>query len=556
MTTVAEYVIDRLAELGIDCAFGVPGDFSFPFDDAIDASDRVQWIVCANELNAAYAADGYARIKGAAILSTTYGVGELSALNGVMGSKAHRLPVFHIVGSPSTRVQKKGLITHHTLGNGVYNNFAGLSASAACVVANLTPENTIAEMERVIKEAFLHSAPAYITVPMDLGLMPVMGERPEKLVTRADCQQGISIQGELDAAVSCILDKLASAKTAVALPTGFLATRGLQSLCESFLNKVNLPFATTPMDKGVLSEAHPSYLGLYAGAGSVPESLKDWVESADVVLDIGGVVFLDFNTTIWTSSIDQDRLITIGDQFVRVGQKIFTGIAMGDVLQKLVDKASFKGTPNPQLGYPESSITDSSEKFVCSSDFYPRLRSLLKPDDVLVGETGTCLLHMNKLRLPDRVGFQNQTLWGSIGWATPATLGISLANQSGRTILVTGDGAHQLTANEIGTMGRYGINPIIFVLNNGIYGVEDELSELGHVYDDLAAWQFHQLPAAMGCGKWFTARCATIEALDAAIAHADSFDGACYIEVMIPASESKPLPEQIKQSLYQTKTPT
>lgn len=121
---------------------------------------------------------------------------------------------------------------------------------------------------------------------------------------------------------------------------------------------------------------------------------------------------------------------------------------------------------------------------------------------------------------------------------------------------MTGDGAHQLTANEIGTMGRYGINPIIFVLNNGIYGVEDVLSELGHVYDDLAAWQFHQLPAAMGCGKWFTARCATIEALDAAIAHADSFDGACYIEVMIPASESKPLPEQIKQSLYQTKTPT
>lgn len=555
MATVAEYVIDRLAELGIDCAFGVPGDFSFPFDDAIDASDRVKWVVCANELNAAYAADGYARIKGAAILSTTYGVGELSALNGVMGAKAHRLPVFHIVGSPSTRVQKNGLITHHTLGDGVYNNFAGLSASAACVVANLTPENTIAEMERVIKEAFIHSAPAYITVPMDLGLMPVIGQRPEKLVTRADCQQNVSVQGELDAAVSCILNKLAVAKTAVALPTSFLATRGLQTLSEAFLSKVNLPFATTPMDKGVLSEAHPNYLGLYAGVGSAPETLKDWVESADLVLDIGGVVFLDFNTTIWTSAIDQDKIITIGDNYVRVGQQIFTGIAIGDVLQKLNDKAVPHNIKNPQLGYPEGPVTNSSEQLVTSSDFYPRLSRLLKSEDVLVGETGTCLLHMNKLRLPDRVGFQNQTLWGSIGWATPATLGISLANPSGRTILVTGDGAHQLTANEIGTMGRYGINPIIFVLNNGIYGVEDVLSELGHAYDDLAAWQFHQLPAAMGCGKWFTARCATVESLDAAIAHAKSFDGACYIEVMIPASESQPLPEQVKQSLYQTKTP-
>lgn len=555
MTTVAEYVIDRLAELGIDCAFGVPGDFSFPFDDAIDANDRVQWVVCANELNAAYAADGYARIKGAAILSTTYGVGELSALNGVMGSKAHRLPVFHIVGAPSTRVQRQGLLTHHTLGDGVFNNFAGLSAAATCVVANLTPENTIAEMERVIKEAFHHSAPAYITVPMDLGLMPVIGQPPEHLVTRASCQQEISVQGELDAAVTCILEKLACAETAVALPTAFLATRDLQGLCESFLSKVDMPFATTPMDKGVLPESHDNYLGLYAGAGSVPEALKSWVEHADVVLDIGGVVFLDFNTTLWTSTIDEDRIITIGDHYVRVGKRIFTGISMGDVLRELNAKAVPHRFKKPTLGYPEHALVGDPEAPVTSDAFYPRLQRLLKPGDVLVGETGTCLLHLNKLRLPAGVGFQNQTLWGSIGWATPAALGTSLANPSGRTVLVTGDGAHQLTANEIGTMGRYGVKPIIFVLNNGIYGVEDVLSELGHVYDDLAAWKFHLLPQAMGCKHWFTAKASTIGALDAAMKQAESFDGACYIEVMIPASESQPLPEQVRQSLYQTQTP-
>jgi len=179
MPTVAEYVVDRLADLGIDRAFGVPGDYSFPFDDALDASARVQWIVCANELNAAYAADGYARIKGAALLSTTYGVGELSALNGVMGARAQRLPVFHIVGAPSTRIQRQGLITHHTLGDGVFGNFAHLSAAAACVVAHLTPDNVIAEMERVIREAFRQSAPAYITVPMDLARMPVIGTAPQ-----------------------------------------------------------------------------------------------------------------------------------------------------------------------------------------------------------------------------------------------------------------------------------------------------------------------------------------------------------------------------------------
>ncbi|MEN9944130.1 MAG: hypothetical protein RLY18_88, partial [Pseudomonadota bacterium] len=174
--SVAEYVLNRLADLGVDRVFGVPGDYSFPFDDAIEACDRVEWIVCANELNAAYAADGYARIQGAAILSTTYGVGELSAINGVMGAKAQRLPIFHIVGAPSTQIQHQGLITHHTLGDGVYNNFRYLSEAACCVSAYLTPDNAITEMERVIREALRLSAPAYITVPMDLAKMPVIGE--------------------------------------------------------------------------------------------------------------------------------------------------------------------------------------------------------------------------------------------------------------------------------------------------------------------------------------------------------------------------------------------
>jgi indolepyruvate decarboxylase len=106
--TVAEYVVERLAALGIEHVFGVPGDYAFPFDNAIEASDRVSWVGNAHELNAAYAADGYARIRGAAILCTTYAVGELSALNGVMGSYAERLPVFTWSGSRAAGCSARG----------------------------------------------------------------------------------------------------------------------------------------------------------------------------------------------------------------------------------------------------------------------------------------------------------------------------------------------------------------------------------------------------------------------------------------------------------------
>jgi TPP-dependent 2-oxoacid decarboxylase len=59
----------------------------------------LKWLGACNELNAAYAADGYARIKGKpAALVTTYAVGELSAMNGVGGAYAEHAGMIHIVG--------------------------------------------------------------------------------------------------------------------------------------------------------------------------------------------------------------------------------------------------------------------------------------------------------------------------------------------------------------------------------------------------------------------------------------------------------------------------
>ena len=157
---VADYIVQRLAEEGINHCFGVAGDYLFPVCDAVERNTKVKWIGCANELNASYAADGYARIRGAAMLATTYGVGEMSALNGVMGAKAERSLVFHVVGMPSYQNQRLGKIAHHTLGDGVFGNFIEISAKAACCHAVINPDNCVIEMERVIAEARRQNQPA------------------------------------------------------------------------------------------------------------------------------------------------------------------------------------------------------------------------------------------------------------------------------------------------------------------------------------------------------------------------------------------------------------
>lgn len=551
--TVVQYIINRFADLGIDHAFGVPGDYSFPIDDAIEFSGRMKWVVCANELNASYAADGYARRRGAALLTTTYAVGELSAVNGVMGAKAHRVPIFHLVGAPSTRIQKQRLITHHTLGDGVFGNFFDISAACCCVSAKITPDNVIDEMERVIRDAFRLSQPAFLQVPQDYALMPVQGT-PVKGKRMPQVFRGKSNPAEVKAAVRAIVARLKKAKRPLAMPSFQVKRYHAQKELLSFLQRTGMPFTLTNMDKGVVDESHPQYLGLFAGESSAPASVAKSVLSADLILCLGEVLEEDFNVGSWSASLNPSRKITIGPDYVQIGSTLFTSCMLADVLAALARSAPKAGKRNHPKPKPLPLVGDSHETLTTEA-FYPRLQRFLQDGDTLVAEGGSCMFPCASLLLPKGVSYEGQILWASIGWATPTTLGVSIAQPKGRTILVSGDGAHQLTANEIGVMGRYGINPIMIILNNGIYGVEDVLSERGHVYDDLAGWNYHTLPAAMGCRDWFCTRVETVGDLESALEEARQHRGGCYLELMIPESESQPEAKSITERLYKSHTP-
>ena len=265
--SVARYLINRLSALGIDQVFGVPGDYAFPIDDAIEDNPDVHWVVCANELNAAYAADGYARVRGAAIMTTTYGVGELCTLGALMGARAHRLPVFHLVGMPSLRIQRQHRVTHHSLGDGVYGNFIPIAASVACVHTQLTADNAVDEIERVIREALRQSAPAYILLPEDQAHLPLLGT-PIDGKPLCQIKRQLSAPAELEAAVAALADAVNQSRRPVVMPTALLQRYGVAKEAEELLRKTGLPFATTPMDKAVVSEALQGFLGVYLGMAS------------------------------------------------------------------------------------------------------------------------------------------------------------------------------------------------------------------------------------------------------------------------------------------------
>jgi indolepyruvate decarboxylase len=523
--TVADYIVRRLAREGITDCFGVAGDFAFKLCDAVARSEAIRWIGCSNELDAAYAADGYARVRGCSMLLTTYAVGELSALNGVMGAKAERSCVFHLVGMPTMRHQRVRKIIHHTLGDGEFQNFANLSAQAACVSAVITPDNCAHEMERLIATARAESRPAYILVASDYAVTPVTGSAPTPYPKPASGP-------DLAKSVAAIAEWIEAARSLAVLPAYTVSRFKLQHSLRALIEAMGCPFAAMAMDKGVLSEAHPQFVGIYAGAASSPAVLEA-VEGADLVIDAGGVCFHDINTSAYSSRIPPERLVTIGVDHVRIGDRIYNPVRIGDVFEMLARSvrkdfgyaAPPRVTPAKPGGQPNDPITAAA--------LYPRYRDFLNPSDQIVIENGSSTSGIVPLPLPDGAEVHSQTLWGSIGWATGAALGIALADPSRRTVLFTGEGSHQLTAVDVGTMGRNGLKPVIFVLNNEGYMVERALeANPDWVYNDLAPWNYHALPAALGCRGWFTAKVATLGELDAALARAAKGESASYIEVV------------------------
>ena len=524
VVSVADYIVDRLAAEGIEHCFGVAGDYAFPMCNAVDGSAKMKWIGCSNELNASYAADGYARVRGAAMLVTTYGVGELSAINGVMGAKAERSLVFHVVGMPSYQNQRVHKIAHHTLGDGVFGNFVTLSARAACCHAVINPENCVVEMERVIAEARRNNQPAYIAVPSDYALSPIASADVKPIVPRSN-------EAALKKAMAIIVGRVNKAKSVVAFPAFTVSRLGLQKQAQDAIEALGCPFVTTLMEKCLIDEGHPQFAGMYVGAVSEPKT-RQIVESADVVLDLGGVNLNDITTAAYSGRLDLSRFITVGLEDVRIGDEIIANVRIADILSELAklktSSAPYRGKPQglaPVSGNPSDKITMAA--------LYPRYAAFLRAGDTVVLETGSSSLGMTPTILPDGVRVQAQVLWGSIGWATAAALGIALADPNRRTILITGEGSHQLTANDIGAMGRFGANVIVFVLNNGGYLIERALEENPDwTYNDLAPWNYAELPKALGCADWVTARVSTLGELDEAMKSARASKSGAYIEIM------------------------
>ncbi len=524
-TTVADYLIQQLSKLGIEEIFGLPGDFNFEIVEAIEKSDKINWIGSTNELNAAYAADGYARIKGFGAVVTTFGVGELSAINAIAGSMAENVPVVKIVGIPKTEHIKNNVRLHHNLFDVDYRAFERAYSNVVETTAFLDQHNAKSEIDRIINTLVQKKRPVYVAIPMDVSLAEI--ENDGEIVNLK------SDENVLKKAVEEILSEIEKSQKPAVLADILAKRYDAKKEINDFLSKTKIPSCAFARGIDVIETSAKNYLGIYVGSKE-NKICYDYLNSSDCIIAFGPAIS-DLNTFGFDFKFDLEKHIIINPTCVFVRGKKYENILIKDIAKSLGEKTGYVFEKNleREYFYPKTKIEKTEP--LTSDYIYPRLSEFLENDDILITEVGLAPLGSLAMKLPDKIDVQNQMLWGSIGWATPCCEGCCFAARKRRTILITGDGSHQLTAQEISTMMRYGLKPVIFVLNNKGYTIERVLSDdVNFKYNDIADWNYSKLPSVFK-GNCFCAKVKTNKEFDEILKTTaeKQKESMCYIELML-----------------------
>ncbi|KAM0244500.1 hypothetical protein ACHAP5_006181 [Fusarium lateritium] len=498
---VGDYLFRRLHSLGIRSVFGVPGDYELALLDLVTDND-LSWKGNPNELVASYAADGYARVRGAGAFVTTFGPGELSAYCGMAGQYAEFVPVVHIVGYPAVDAVRNKEIMHHSLGDGKFDMYENMAKhiTAATAVINHAP-TAAQEIDNALSVMMRESRPVYIGLSVDIAYEMIDAEGLESPI-----QTGLQPNDEaLEEKVVGNLRNLieGSERPTIIVDGGAVRHDALEETHE-LIKLTNLPAFTTAMGKGGLDETIPQYAGVHSGAGTL-SGVKEALESVDAVIWIGNYPS-DFNTGEFTTVVNKNATIVDLQRFtVSIGKTQYA-VSMKHVLRNLVESlrsspfvmAEQKVTWGP---YPKFNFQASD---ILKQDFlWGALSSFFQPGDVVIGETGTSAFGLCDTKLPSGVMMFNQTVYGSIGYATGAIVGVgqAIAESEGkwkRPVLVTGEGSMHLTIQALADMLRWDLKPVIFVLNNGGYTVERLIHGKEAFYNEVAILDYSLLARTFG----------------------------------------------------------
>lgn len=553
--TVARYLALRLAEVGARHLFGVPGDYAGAFLSTIDndPSIGVTRVGTCNELEAGYAADAYARQRGAGATCVTFGVGTFSLLNALAGSYVEQVPVVLIVGSPAsqsrTTERREGVLFHHSTGTLSADEDSVRNVTVAREVVR-DPLTAPGQIDRALVAMLTWKRPVYIEVYANVWSLPCAEPagalEPGPLPT---------LQASLDAALNATLEHLWKAERPVIWAGHEVQRFGLQDLLMEIVRETGFPFASDLLGKGLVPEDTPGFVGCYDGA-SASEKTKRLVEKADWLLGLGNLVTDDFLQLVKDS---YGTMSLAWNNSVRVGTAVWDCAPLRDFMEGFLQRLRAKkygapedavqslaaiGAPTLKAAAMAADTAHPVDPQVTYDRFFARMQGWVGDEMVLMADTSIVLYSAAELPVNRADGFIAQAAWNSIGYTTGACLGVGFAETDRRAVVFTGDGGFQMVCQSLSDVVRAKHGTIVFVFDNALYGIEQAFvnykyfteGQPAEAFDFLHRWEYARLVDVFGGGWGATVN--TMSELEDALEKARANTGALsLIALRIPQND-------------------
>jgi indolepyruvate decarboxylase len=527
---MGQFLFEYLHRRGVRHSFGVPGDFALPTFAWLEKS-KIQSITMTHEPGAGFAADAYSRLNGIGLVCVTYCVGGLNVLNAIAGAYAEKSPVVVVSGAPGRKDREKDPLLHHKVKTfetqrRVYDEVTVASATL------LDEERAACEIVRCVEACLRHKRPVYIEVPHD------MVDREIPIPNLSIAPEKPSDPETLRAALDETIAMLKHAKKPVLLAGVELHRFGLTDQAIKLAESLNIPIAADLLSKSAVAENHPLYLGVYGGAMSSDPHVRSYVESADCVLMLGTFI-TDMNMGIYTAKLERKRTVLATTESIQIGFHRYEEVDFTDYLRGLnrakVKTKSFKH-PHPHAEprpLKKSELTDPLDMREVM-----RIVSLnLDEHCCVVSDVGDAIFGAVGIRTARRAEFIAPAYYLSMGFAVPASIGVSMGNPSLRPIVLVGDGAFQMTGTELSTATRLGLKPIVLILNNEGYGTMRKIRD--GEFNVISRWNYGKICELVGGGgEAIVAK--TKGELDGAIRSAMGSTAVRVIDVRIPRDDMSP----------------
>lgn len=542
--TIGSYLAKRLVQAGLTHYFTVPGDFTLSLLDEFIKEENLNMIGCCNELNAAYAADGFARATGGiSAVMVTYMVGGLSAINGVAGAYSDDLPVICISGGPNYVDAQERNIIHHTIGEvEIYQQSKCFEPIVAKSFVIRSAKDAPRMIDEAIFTALTKKKPVYLEVPVNLALFPIA--EPTRIDGANNYPRPTSDSASLDAAVEDILRAIDASVKPVLLAGSKLGRKtGTAEHFKRLSEALDCAVAIMPDAKSLFPENHSNFIGRYWGTVSSPH-VAEIVESSDLII-LGGPVLNDYTTVGWSALLPPKKSLVLGPDYVQFGDNYYPNVQLQDVLEAITDRVPARpaslqtyrrysdGKTNLNSAAEEDSAFNGSDslnlRYLKST-----LEKSFTSETTLLAETGDSWFIGQSFKLPEGAKYMVQMQYGSIGWSVGALLGAALAEgQNRRIIALIGDGSFQMTAQEVSTMIRNNVKATIILLNNAGYTIEVQIHD--GAYNDIKNWDYAALINTFNAedGNGLSLKAKTCDEFNEALKKSEQHDGLTLIECFL-----------------------